>query len=240
VGFSFSLTHKITIDIIYIFSDRRDKCEFNLHKYHHGDRVREKEETMAFKDRLKEAMELGGYSQASLAKATGMAQSMIWKLVSGKAKGTSKVVDIASVLGVRPEWLSEGTGPMKEVEKVVYYDSLFPVEIYSGDQATGQKLAVPDQIQSDSCKAYHLSEDSGCAEAPAGTYIVVDESEDPGNKDLVYADTGGQRSVYRFLRVGANDFLSVDDSRAPLIPVGVESVTVLGVIVYLLRGLKRR
>lgn len=52
-------------------------------------------------------------TQGALAEAVGMAQPSIWKLVSGGAKGSRKTVQIAHVLGVRPEWLSDGIGPMR-------------------------------------------------------------------------------------------------------------------------------
>jgi len=42
-----------------------------------------------------------------------MAQSSVNRLLSG-ANGSRKTVEIASVLGVRPEWLSTGTGEMRE------------------------------------------------------------------------------------------------------------------------------
>jgi len=68
---------------------------------------------MTFSDRLKLAMDEGGFTQGSLAEAVGMAQPSIWKLVSGGAKASKKTIQIANVLGVRPEWLSEGDGPMR-------------------------------------------------------------------------------------------------------------------------------
>ncbi|MCV4656496.1 helix-turn-helix domain-containing protein, partial [Escherichia coli] len=42
-----------------------------------------KKETLA--DRLNEAMNLAGMSQGALAKASGIAQPTIWRLVSGNA-----------------------------------------------------------------------------------------------------------------------------------------------------------
>lgn len=68
---------------------------------------------MTFSERLKLAMDEGGFTQGSLAEAVGMAQPSIWKLVSGGAKASKKTIQIANVLGVRPEWLSEGAGPMR-------------------------------------------------------------------------------------------------------------------------------
>ncbi|EPZ2459374.1 LexA family transcriptional regulator [Citrobacter youngae] len=67
---------------------------------------------MSFSERLDRAMTEAGYTQGKLAKAVGMAQSSVNKLLNG-ASSSRKTVEIASVLNVRPEWLSTGTGPMR-------------------------------------------------------------------------------------------------------------------------------
>ncbi len=53
-------------------------------------------------------------SQGALAKASGVAQPTIWRLTSGNARGSTKIVEIANALGVNSEWLSAGIGPMKK------------------------------------------------------------------------------------------------------------------------------
>lgn len=53
-------------------------------------------------------------SQGALAKASGVAQPTIWRLTSGNARGSTKIVEIANALGVNSEWLSTGFGPMKK------------------------------------------------------------------------------------------------------------------------------
>lgn len=68
---------------------------------------------MTFSERLSLAMKEAKMTQGSLAEAVGMAQPSIWKLVSGGAKGSTRVVDLARVLGVQADWLSNGTGPMR-------------------------------------------------------------------------------------------------------------------------------
>lgn len=71
-----------------------------------------KKETLA--ERLNQAMEVAGMSQGALAKASGVAQPTIWRLTSGNARGSTKIVEIANALGVRTEWLSAGSGPMRD------------------------------------------------------------------------------------------------------------------------------
>ncbi|MBS6741369.1 MAG: helix-turn-helix transcriptional regulator [Enterobacteriaceae bacterium] len=67
---------------------------------------------MGFSERLERAMTDSGFTQGRLAKSVGMAQSSVNKLLKGAAS-SRKTVEIASVLGVRPEWLSTGEGPMR-------------------------------------------------------------------------------------------------------------------------------
>ncbi|TKI03551.1 XRE family transcriptional regulator [Martelella alba] len=66
-----------------------------------------------FSERLNIAMKESGFTQGALAESVGMAQPSVWKLVSGGAKGSKKTVQIAKVLGVRPEWLANGEEPMR-------------------------------------------------------------------------------------------------------------------------------
>ncbi|CNH98915.1 helix-turn-helix transcriptional regulator [Yersinia enterocolitica] len=64
-------------------------------------------------DRLKLAMYEAGVTQSWLAVRVGMTQGAVQKLVSGKASSSRRIVDIAKALGVHPDWLSTGNGPMK-------------------------------------------------------------------------------------------------------------------------------
>ncbi|HCZ3650537.1 S24 family peptidase [Escherichia coli] len=82
---------------------------------------------MSFSDRLQLAMTIRGYSQGKLAREVGMAQSSVNKLVNG-ATGSRKVVEIANILNVRPEWLSYGVGPMNSEESTSC--NLTPQESY--------------------------------------------------------------------------------------------------------------
>lgn len=67
---------------------------------------------MTLSQRLRLSMEKAKINQVSLAEKVGVSQAAIQKLTSGKAKSSKKIVEIANALGVRPEWLSEGSGPM--------------------------------------------------------------------------------------------------------------------------------
>lgn len=67
---------------------------------------------MTLSQRLKLSMEKAKINQVALAERVGVSQAAIQKLTSGKAKSSKRIVEIASALGVRPEWLSDGREPM--------------------------------------------------------------------------------------------------------------------------------
>lgn len=63
-------------------------------------------------ERLKFARQIRGLSQSSLAKAVGVSQTAIQKIESGKAAQTTRLMDLAGALQVRPQWLANGEGEM--------------------------------------------------------------------------------------------------------------------------------
>ncbi len=80
-------------------------------------------------------MDYAGFTQGGLARAVGMAQSSVNKLLKN-ADSSRKTVEIARVLGVRPEWLSSGNGSMLT-------DGLRdPIPAYSTVRETRLKAAV--------------------------------------------------------------------------------------------------
>lgn len=79
---------------------------------------------MTLAERLKSARKEKGISQKSLGESVGISQAAIQKIESGKAKETGKLTDIAVSLGVRPEWLSDGSEPRYPHHK----DSTIPPE----------------------------------------------------------------------------------------------------------------
>ncbi|HCQ6509547.1 TPA: helix-turn-helix transcriptional regulator [Klebsiella pneumoniae] len=64
-------------------------------------------------ERLREARKAAGMTQKTLGDAVGVSQAAIQKIETGRAAQTTKLLDIAKALRVRPEWLSSGTGDMR-------------------------------------------------------------------------------------------------------------------------------
>jgi len=77
--------------------------------FQHPDRKRFKDK-MYLADRLKAMLEEKGFSQGELARRVGCTQGTIYKLVSGHAKSSKRIVEIAQALNVRAEWLLTGLG----------------------------------------------------------------------------------------------------------------------------------
>lgn len=65
-------------------------------------------------ERLREARKAADMTQKSLGDAIGVSQAAIQKIETGKASQTTRLLDIANALKVRPDWLSSGQGPMRE------------------------------------------------------------------------------------------------------------------------------
>lgn len=65
-------------------------------------------------DRLNQRMSEIGMTQDRLGELAKVSQTTIYKLCSGKAKETRKLLAIAEALGVYPKWLQTGEGPMRE------------------------------------------------------------------------------------------------------------------------------
>lgn len=108
----------------------------NSLSYNFGNMKRE-----TFAARLLKAMSEAGHSQASLGEAVGMSQPSVWKLTSGKTKNTRKLYEISKVLGVNPDWLSEGNPPMRldgqmPEEKVVHSD-IYRVDVLDVQASAG-------------------------------------------------------------------------------------------------------
>jgi len=99
-----------------------------------------------FADRIKAAMADSGLSQDQLARLVGISQPAIQKMVAGKTHGSRKLVEIASALKVRPEWLSSGSGEMRAIEIPFHHpDSTIPPESeWLGVDAWDSNTPLPD------------------------------------------------------------------------------------------------
>lgn len=73
--------------------------------------------SMNISDRMKQRMSELGLTQEGVALRAGLSQGMIYKLLSGKAKGTSKLVQLAQALECEVEWLATGAHETREIRE---------------------------------------------------------------------------------------------------------------------------
>lgn len=94
-------------------------------------------------ERLKEARSAQGLTQKALGELVGVSQAAIQKIETGKAEQTTKLVDIARALKVRPEWLGSGLGAMK-----VSDDALPPENEWGTVDAWDKNTPLPaDEVE---------------------------------------------------------------------------------------------
>lgn len=94
-------------------------------------------------ERLKNARHAQGLTQKALGELVGVSQAAIQKIETGKAEQTTKLVDIARALKVRPEWLGSGLGAMK-----VSDDALLPESEWGTVDAWDKSTPLPtDEVE---------------------------------------------------------------------------------------------
>jgi transcriptional regulator with XRE-family HTH domain len=97
-------------------------------------------ETLA--TRIEETMKERGFSQEQLAEKSGVSQTTIHKLITGKALESRKLSNIADALNVNTDWLAKGKGNK-------YAGRVNEIE---GDY---NKIARPPVIDDEAWKALH-------------------------------------------------------------------------------------
>lgn len=196
---------------------------------------------MTFSERLNLAMRESGYTQGALAAAVGMAQPSVWKLVSGGANGSRKTVQIAQVLGVNPEWLSSGIGPMRNdgqlpILPVAKVDSdVFRVDVLNltvsagpGSFMISEFVEVLHAIEftteharslfgnrsADDVKVMTVDGDSMCPTIQSGDRLFFDVSVRNFKVDGVYAFVFGQHFHVKRLQMQGLQLAVLSDNPA--------------------------
>lgn len=165
---------------------------------------------MTLADRLKSARKEKGLTQKALGDAVGVSQAAIQKIEAGKAKETTKLTDIAVALGVRPEWLSDGSEPMRaDGVKPHHPNSTIPPKGEWGtiDVWDGKTPLADDEVEVPFYKDIEMAAGAGrCTEVDYNDY------------KLRFSKATLRRMGVEF----ANVFCcpAVGDSMEPLIPDG--------------------
>lgn len=75
---------------------------------------------MNIADRIKLRMSALKLTQESVANRAGISQGMVYKLVSGKAKSTAKLIELANALECDIQWLATGNNTSLKEERAPY------------------------------------------------------------------------------------------------------------------------
>lgn len=120
---------------------------------------------MTFADRLNLAMKMRGFTQVELAEAADMAQPSVWKLTSGKAKSSRKIVEISNALRVDPVWLSTGGGDEPDFLKSGKAKDGIPVKDFKPREVAEWDSSTPlddDEVEVPYYKSIELAAGNGC------------------------------------------------------------------------------
>lgn len=155
---------------------------------------------MTLAERLKEARKSKGLTQKALGEIVGVSQAAIQKVETGKANQTTKIIDIAQALGVRPEWLASGEEPMRADQKPT------PSPNYSTIVPTRLKAVVwEDLTESERNEFIEIPLLNVSLSAGNGDYVVDEESEFSLTFRRYYLwRTGVPESAARLVRISGN------------------------------------
>ncbi|MBC8949340.1 MULTISPECIES: XRE family transcriptional regulator [Xenorhabdus] len=73
--------------------------------------------TNSLSERLKLARTMAGMSQKNLGNAVGISQAAIQKIEAGLSQTSTKLIEIAKILNVSPDWLSTGDGDINQLSQ---------------------------------------------------------------------------------------------------------------------------
>jgi len=139
---------------------------------------------------------------SDLARHFDMSVAGVRKWFTGDVIPLQKIEQLALYYRVRPEWLRNGTGPMREVQGIDQDGRLQQVELHNiplvnaeqwKDYANGQLQTsdLPTVLatgkMNPGCFAIQVEDNSLSDRVLRGMYVVVNPFERPGPNDLVVA-----------------------------------------------------
>lgn len=137
------------------------------------------------KDRIKQARKHAELTQRELAAAVGVSQPVISQLESGENLQSVHLLKIASVCGVNPLWLSEGTSEMLEESELAKAEEPSPIPVNSGKARSALDL-VNDMLATKAGKALNseardrLLAAAEDVQAASGANVIVADFSRPG------------------------------------------------------------
>ncbi|CNK74165.1 repressor protein CI [Yersinia enterocolitica] len=192
-------------------------------------------------ERINLAMNELGLTQGSLAKLAGVTQPTIWKLTSGKTQSTGKILEISRALGVHPEWLASGIGPMwdntkpaSDLPTKLESNDFYRVEVLDVKASAGDGYLVSsdfietiraieytnDQARTlfgnraaDTVKVITVKGDSMSGTIESGDQIFLDMAVNFFDGDGIYVFVFGQTLHVKRLQMVKNTLLVLSDNK---------------------------
>lgn len=182
---------------------------------------------MELKDRLKQARNAKGYSQAKLGELVGVSQTAIQYIENGRNQSSTKIFDIAKALSVTAEWLLYGDeGSFPTTREITPMPNAAPIgkpndNVYvpviswvaAGSFSNVETIPVDDLIKWVPCPVPHskntfalrvvgssMENPNGRPSFEDGDIIYVDPERMPENKSLVVVTLdGGSQATFKQL-----------------------------------------
>jgi transcriptional regulator with XRE-family HTH domain len=157
--------------------------------------------------RLKYLIEQAGVKQAHIARKLGVTRGTVYHILNSDDKNPKGVERIVNLLGVDPEWIHTGKGPVKHIEQksneeivenqeripVYLLDQLLMLRQNIGGNIQALNHVVPQRQYAQKLFAVQLSMPSFLQKFEAGDIVIFAEkkSVNPGDWVLAYnADEG--------------------------------------------------
>jgi SOS-response transcriptional repressor LexA len=197
-----------------------------------------------------------GLTQSKLAELVGTTQVTINRLLSGKIKKTTKIIEIAKALNCDPDWLLNGEGSstpfFKEksnVEPGPELHGLYPVIswVQAGDWSGIHEINAADAIHypcpvkcSDKTFLLKIHGMSMSPKFNEGDLIFVDPAVEPTNGKYVVArlDDENEATFKQLIIEGGHKFLKAAN---PAWPTQIQPIngncTIVGVVIFVGREL---
>ncbi|MEG3638058.1 LexA family protein [Magnetococcus sp. PR-3] len=196
-------------------------------------------------DRLCQALDQAGMSQSELARRVGIRPQTVQHVCAGHTKRSGYTAEFAQVLGVRPEWLAIGKGPLRELmpgdpnRMVRQLPVLNWSDVMSWVQTSLVEMDAELQESVEVTKAFgenayalRVHGDSMEPKVPEGSTILVDPSCVAENNYLVVVHLEGEpeATFKQLVLEGGARYLKPLNPRYPIVDLSHHRYTLLGVV----------
>lgn len=201
------------------------------------------------KDRLKEARNIKGYSQAQLAEKINITQAAIQSLEAGRVRSATFLLELAECLEVRPEWLVNKSDiklfpscspntiaqniPILTMEQIVAWTdhakippTVRMISMYN-DMIKVSEKSFAIEIEGDSM----VSKDEPAISLFPSHLAIIDPARKPAVGDFVLIETAKDEfKIRQYIKDGSATVFKPLNDRYPLTH-NTENISIMGTLV---------